>query len=220
DKETIDAAIKRLEAERLRRVEEKIANDKAVLVPPRILGAPEPERPRTKDAKGREIYHGTRTKEGEIEFIDAIITGVPRMGRDVITIGDGIPDEPRVPPAPSKSLPPEPERVDARRGGEALRLPEKERETHQPRPTPQPMPEPRYIYAEIHPASGNDPGAIIEGRYAAADGLVRVWDMQGKLLGTLTFNGDNPAHVARKILREKRGTGFYDLLPYPRNNVV
>jgi hypothetical protein len=212
DKETIDAAIKRLEAERLRRVEEKIANDKAVLVPPRILGAPEPSRPRTKDAKGREIYHGTRTKEGEIEFIDAIITGVPRMGRDV-------PDEPRATPSKA-SHPPQPERVDMRRGGEALRLPEKERETHQPQPTPQPMPEPRYVYAEMHPASGNDPGAIIEGRYASADGLVRVWDMQGKLLGTQVFNGDNPAHVARKILREKRGTGFYDPLPYPRNNVV
>src|SRR5262249_37385565 len=147
---------------------------------------------------------------------DAIITGVPRMGRDV-------PDEPRVTPSKA-SHPPrgdQPERVDVRRGGEALRLPEKRELRETPRPAPQPMPEPRYVYAEVHPASGNDPGAIIEGRYAASDGLVRVWDMQGKLLGTQVFkNGDDPAHVARKILRGKRGSGFYDPLPYSRNNVV
>jgi hypothetical protein len=83
------------------------------------------------------------------------------------------------------------------------------------------MPEPRYVCAEIQPSSGSDPGAIIEGRFAASDGLVRVWDMQGKLLGTQAFKtGDDPARVARKVLREKRGTGFYDPLPYPRNNVV
>jgi hypothetical protein len=83
------------------------------------------------------------------------------------------------------------------------------------------MPEPRYVYAEIHPAFGNDPGAIREGRYAASDGLVRVWDMQGKLLGTQAFKtGDDPARVARKVLREKRGTGFYDPLPYPRAPIV
>ena len=76
------------------------------------------------------------------------------------------------------------------------------------------------MYAEIQPSSESDPGAIIEGRYTASDGLVRVWDMQGKLLGTQVFNGDNPAHVARKILRAKLNTGFYDPLPYSRDNVV
>ena len=74
--------------------------------------------------------------------------------------------------------------------------------------------------AEIRPSLEGDPRAIIEGRYAASDGLVRVWDMQGNLLGTEAFNGDNPGHVARKLLRAKRNTGFYDPLPYPRNHVV
>jgi hypothetical protein len=45
--------------------------------------------------------------------------------------------------------------------------------------------------------------------------------MQGKLLGTQAFKtGDDPARVARKVLREKRGTGFYDPLPYPRDRLV
>jgi len=62
------AALEQLEEERQRRIVEKIEKGKAVLMPPRILGAPEPERPRAipKDAEGREIYGGTRTQEGGV----------------------------------------------------------------------------------------------------------------------------------------------------------
>jgi hypothetical protein len=80
----------------------------------------------------------------------------------------------------------------------------------------------RYVRAEIRPSGENDPGAIVEGRYAASsDGLVRVWDNAGVLLGSAACKpGDNPEHVARKLLREKRNTGFYDPLPYSRDHIV
>jgi len=46
-------------------------------------------------------------------------------------------------------------------------------------------------------------------------------DLQGKLLGTRAFKpDDDPAHVARKILREKRNTGFYDPFPVYRAPIV
>jgi hypothetical protein len=82
DPTKLKAGREQLEAELQRRIIAKLDSGEAVLMPPRILGAPEPERPRPipKDAKGREIYGGTRTKEGGIDFIDAIITGVPRTG--------------------------------------------------------------------------------------------------------------------------------------------
>src|SRR5262249_19067938 len=141
-----------------------------------------------------------------------IITGVPRTGRD---------PEPRTPVVPSSTTASQPERVRAPERA-ALRLPEKHelRETPQPQSTPVEAASQRhYVRAEVRPSSEGDPGAIIEGRYAASGGLVRVWDIQGNLLGTEAFNGDNPEHVARKLLRAKR-TGFFDPINYPRNHVV
>jgi len=50
--------------------------------------------------------------------------------------------------------------------------------------------------------------------------LVRVWDMQGTLLGSEAFKtGDDPGRVARKLLRAKRNT-FYDPLPHSRIPIV
>ena len=203
-------ALEQLEAERERRIDEKVEKGEAIRVPLHVVvGTEDAVVAATESARARKLAE--LGDKQQVFFEETVlITGVRRMGRD-------IPDEPRVPSTPSKAS--QPERVDVRRGGEALRLPERD-ETHQPRPTPQPMPEPRYVYAEIQPASEGDPGAIIEGRYAASDGMVRVWDMQGKLLGTQAFNGDNPGHVARKVLRAKRNTGFYDPLPYPRTPIV
>jgi len=205
------AALKQLEIERERRIDEKVEKGTAIRVPLNIVvGSEDAVAAATESARVRKLAELGDKKQVFFEET-VLITGVPRMGRDV-------PAEPPRALSPSKAS--QPERVDARRGGEALRLPEKQRETPQPRPTPQ-MPEPRYVYAEVRPCSGNDAGAIIEGRYAASDGLVRVWDMQGKLLGTQALKtGDDPAHAARKILRAKRDTGFYDLLPYPRTSIV
>src|SRR5215471_18315171 len=75
------ALLEELEAEKRRRIEAKIESGKAVLMPPIVVGAPQSES-RTKDDLGREVYHGRRTKEGAIEHLDMIVTGVPRAGRD------------------------------------------------------------------------------------------------------------------------------------------
>ena len=74
---------------------------------------------------------------------------------------------------------------------------------------------PRPVGAEARPASENDPGAIVEGAFTAAGGMVRVFDAEGNLLGASPFKpGDDLEAVARRLLREKRNTDFYDPIPY------
>src|SRR5262245_33186647 len=77
------ALLEELEAEKRRRIEAKIESGKAVLMPPIVVGAPQPEsRTIEKDDRGREVYRGQRAKEGASEHLDMIVTGVPRAGRD------------------------------------------------------------------------------------------------------------------------------------------
>jgi hypothetical protein len=83
--EQISAAIEQLEAERERRIEEKIEKGEAVPVPPVVVGAPI-----SVDAaiarrlaelraagEGRKIIFGLKPGDPQ-----AIVTGVPRTGRD------------------------------------------------------------------------------------------------------------------------------------------
>ena len=68
----------------------------------------------------------------------------------------------------------------------------------------------------------DDPGQIIEGSYSLSDGVLRVYDEDGRMLGTSTLKpGDDAVHAARKILREKHGRhdAFYDPIPYGRPTV-
>src|SRR5215471_1923063 len=88
DKEVIDAAIERLKAELQRRTDERIANGDVVMLPPVIVGLPEA----VEDEKARKIAQLRAKGEeravawghsvGGEEPITAIITGVPRAGRD------------------------------------------------------------------------------------------------------------------------------------------
>jgi len=128
------AVLEQLEIERERRIDEKVEKGTAIRVPLNIVvGTEDAVAAATESARARKLAELGDKKQVFFEET-VLITGVRRMGRD-------IPDEPRVPSTPSKAThPPQPERVDVRRGGEALRLPEMQRETHQPRPTPQPMP--------------------------------------------------------------------------------
>jgi|SRR5215831_8930447 len=88
DKEIIDAAIERLKAELLRRTEEKIANGEVVCVPPVVVGVPEA----VEAAQARKLAELRATGErravawghslGDEGPVSAIITAVPRAGRD------------------------------------------------------------------------------------------------------------------------------------------
>ena len=71
------ASIEKLTAEKLRRIEEKIAKGLAVRRGPIVVGVPDPEVDYSAvylDDKGREVYPP--------EDCAVIVTGVPRAGRD------------------------------------------------------------------------------------------------------------------------------------------
>jgi hypothetical protein len=77
--------------------------------------------------------------------------------------------------------------------------------------------EPRRVWVQARPPDPerNDPGEIAEGTYTISEGMIRVSNMQGRPLGTQMLKpGEEPDSVARRLLREKRPSGFYDPIPY------
>ena len=118
------------------------------------------------------------TKEGAIEHLDLIVTGVPRAGRD-----------PELTSAPTST--PLTRIAERQPEGVALRvsttLGERDlyMKEHHPRPTPPPdTSERRYVRATISPQSEGHPGILIEGTYMLSNSTVQVFDMRGALLGT------------------------------------
>jgi hypothetical protein len=209
DKEA--AALERLEAEQARRINEKIEKGEAVRMPVLIVGARvsiEAVMARTLAAmraagEKREIF------PADTDWV--IITGVPRPGREPADYKGPISNEP---PAPSI--------FDRRSVGSAPPF-----AVSEPRPTA-PKQEPSGIEAEWRriwtqteqPSDRNPGGVITEGSYRVEDGMVKVEDLQGRLLGTEPINpGDDAEAAARAVLRKKRASAFYDPIQYPRRSV-
>jgi hypothetical protein len=149
----------------------------------------------------------------EIYFEDGIaiiITGVPRAGRDP---EDAV--ERLVARAKQTGYPSDPILAKATQA--------RETQAQKPPAEPEPEPERHYVRVEIRPSSENDPGQILEGRYATIGSLVQVWTLDGRLLGSGEARPDEePASVARKILRAKSDCGnnnFYRPLRYPRGSM-
>jgi hypothetical protein len=67
--------------------------------------------------------------------------------------------------------------------------------------------EEHHIWAQVAAPTDTNPGAIIEGNFTFQDGVVRVYDLDGNLIGTehLSSPNANAAAVARRVLREKKG---------------
>ena len=207
---TTKAALEQAEAEKRRRVNERIEKGEALRLPLVVVGRPcraETEKQRRiaalrADGETREIVFD-EAPTGPAP-IGVIVTGVPRPARD----GES-PCENCTCSKPESAYP-----------GAAARR-ELERK-HEPAPAPMPRPSPELplptewwpFRVQIRAGDGaGDPGQIIEGRYGVVNDLVYVEDDQGKAVGTQRLRpGDNPAGVAQKILREKwRGkSSFYD----------
>jgi hypothetical protein len=85
-----------------------------------------------------------------------------------------------------------------------------------PRPQPPAVSDWRYVWATVErPSETNPGGAIVEGHYRTAGDLVEVKDMAGNALGVVSVSDAGHAEAAaRKILREKKASEFYDPLPY------
>jgi hypothetical protein len=204
------AALERLEAERARRISEKIEKGEAVRMPVLIVGARESiaaVRARTLAAmraagEKREVVSCDGQKQ-------VIVTGVPRAGREPADYSP-----PMSPPQPTPSI------FDRRSAGSATPFAVSE---PQP-PAPKQMAEPsewRRVWATVErPSETNPGGAIVEGLYRVEDGMVKVTDLQGRLLGAQSIKpGDAVETAARKILREKKASAFYDPIQYPRRSM-
>jgi hypothetical protein len=227
DKAIAAAAIARLEAEKQRRIAEKIAKGEAVLRP---WGAdaivtdvlqPEAEEPKwpARDADGREIYYSVIERDAngrECEVYDdrplVIVTGVPRAARDDDAYEDA--------PIAKEDKAPRIEDFDARR-----RVSQALHAVDRPLPgTPAPasVEEPaeplveHRIRVQVAPPTDTDPGAIVEGSYTLEDDVVRVYDVDQNLLGTEHLApGADAGAAARRVLREKKGPEpFWNPIPY------
>ena len=207
DKETLQ----RLEEERERRILEKVAAGQAVFIPPIVVGV-EPDAPVTegqRDASGREMYYGTVKHDGTVDRTDTIITGVPRAGRDA---EDAV--ERLVARAKQTGYPSDPLQAKAVKAREAPQAP--------PPPEPEPEPERHYVRVQVRPSSENDPGEIREAHFATIGSLVKIWDLQGRLLGSGPVRPDEDSKaVAQRILKAKSdcGNSFYRPLKYPRGSM-
>jgi hypothetical protein len=199
-------ALERLEAERARRISEKIEKGEAVRMPVLIVGARESiaaVRARTLAA-----MRAAGEKREVVSCDDPIITGVPRPGREPENYSPPISSEPQ----------PTPSIFDRRSAGSAPPF-----AVSEPQPTaPKQMAEPSGIewcrvWATVERPSETNPGGVIaEGLYRVEDGMVKVTDLQGRLLGTQPLKpGDDVEAAARKILREKKASAFYDPIQYP-----
>jgi hypothetical protein len=210
DKEA--AALERLEAEKERRISEKIEKGEAVRMPVLVVGTPEDidtVRAATLAAlraagEKREVVPSVGNEIG------VIITGVPRAGRD----NNYTPPNVSEPPTPSifdrRSAPREPQApvVDD--------VTEKTPATHDA-PVERAENPMRCVRTQVErPSDRNPGGAIVEGLYRVEGDMVEVTDMDGRLLGRAPIKpGDDPEVAARRILREKRAaSGFYDPIPY------
>jgi hypothetical protein len=235
DSRTLKMALEKLEADRERIIQEKVERGEAVREPVIVAGVSEAAETamvnilaRLRQAgETREVIFGDGSlwEDGRLvrQGFEAIITGVPRSGRD-----DDTPRPVSARKSESKSswkcyqcgtmLPEEgtPHRCEPSSGRPKLSPPPQSIQ-------PEPEPERHYIRVEIRPASENDPGQIIEGRYAVIGSLVQVWDLNGRLLGSGEVRPDEDSKsVARKILRAKSDCGnnnFYRPLRYPNSSI-
>jgi hypothetical protein len=218
------AALERLEAEKNRRIEDKIQSGAAVRVPlVVVVGAGPADVVKARKRKLEQLREAGEKRE--IYFDETVIaTGVPRPGRDD---GYTLPEMPE-PPAPSicdrrsvGGAPPFAVSDDMRSA-----LPQEkaiaDKEANMSREIERADPVVRRIWVQTEQPSDRNPGgAIVEGFYRVEDGMLKVADQQGHLLDALTVNpGDDVEATARRILREKRASSFFNPIPYPRRSML
>ena len=204
DPAKLSAALEQLKAERNRRIDEKVAQGKAVYGDPIVVGWPGAAHRLAneirRDDQGREIY--PNPKYGRI---GVVITGVPRAERDG---GYVPPEQPSIEPAIYRHGPPT----------------ENQPKSPAPRSVAQPdVTEAKRIIATIPPRDERDLGIVFEGSYKIQFGQVHVYSADGKSLGALPIRPDDNAElVARRLLREKLSGGSLDFLGrinYPKLSI-
>jgi len=69
----------------------------------------------------------------------------------------------------------------------------------------------QQFFVTTEPATESSPGAVAYGSFTVDGTKIRVRNDRGKLVGTAELvQGDDPAHVARKILRGSRASSDFN----------
>jgi hypothetical protein len=214
DIDKFDATLERLEAERERRLAERIEAGEVVRVPLYIVAGSESEaRTKVEGAKAdklAELRAAGDLREVVFEVV-FVVTGVVKFGEAT--------DEPPKPMAPP-SLPSRSPAVANAPGSVANAPPDLRDEVAKatPKETPAPIIE-TYIAVQIGQCQDDDdPGTIAEGWFSVDDGQVIVTNASGKLVGShALLKGEDARVVAKKVLREKapEGESFNRRLAYP-----
>jgi hypothetical protein len=225
ESKTVLAAIERLEAEKRRRIDERIEKglairEELVLVcagpedaatPPESIKAAEVR----KDSEGREIIY---------DPISIMYTGVPRPGRD-----DKYFERLNRERAKPEEVRQREKEAAAARGIDFHEGSKSHEPEYKPPPLPAPPPETpaelewRGVWVQIRgPDHERDPGEIAEARYAVLNGVLYVEDVEGRRLGVQELGaGEDAAAVARGIARSKLGgEKFFGAITYPKLSLV
>jgi hypothetical protein len=198
DHNKLDAALERLEAERERRLAEKIDAGEIIEVPLWVVAGSQAgacaQVEQAKADKLAELRAAGETREVVFD-VTTVATGVARPGE-----ATGPAWKPLSPPY----LP--------------TRSPTAEvAEEEVIREDPQPVIE-TYIAVQIGQCQEDDAGAISEGWFSVDNGQVIVTNANGKLVGSHTLlKGEDARVAAKKLLREKspEAESFNRVLHYP-----
>jgi|SRR6516162_1175070 hypothetical protein len=199
DPEKLKAALSQLEAERERRIEAKVAEDKAIREPLIVvLGGSEEIDAKVESARAARLaeLQGAGEKREVVFEKQVIITGVPRSPKTYEMQPRAAEDKPDYGShlktyGPTKPIPPLPK----------------------PEPKVEAPPDPQRVRTETRQCKNDDdPGEIVEGYYDVRDGQVYVWTVENgaRPLGHAPVRpGDDPAVIARRLLRDKVGRGGF-----------
>jgi hypothetical protein len=204
--EQIEAAIARIQAEKERRLGEKVEAGEIVSVPLHIVAGSESEaRAKVEGAKTAALAELRAAGDHREVVFDVVFvaTGVVKFGE---TTGEK--PAPRLPSPPRRLPTAEQSAVDLRdEVAEAI-----------PEEPPAPIIE-TYVQVQVRQCQDNDdPGEIAEGWFSVDDGQVIVTNSTGKYVGSCALRKGEDAHVvAKRLLREKapEGESFNRRLSYP-----
>jgi hypothetical protein len=182
--EKLDALMEELEAERQRRIDEKVAKGEAIRAPALsvVVGTLDEVDAAVEEMKARVLAAdreaGGRAREVYFEEPAVLITGVPRDRHSSCRMPDFAPAEAKID------------------GDTKSTIAESTSAVATTRDEGEPANRPAWvkIWTQVTAPSEGCPGGIItEGQYAVVDGEVRVEDLQGKQVGTQVLRpGDDP----------------------------
>jgi hypothetical protein len=203
DPDKLDAALERLQAERARRIAEKVEAGEVVVVPLSVaVSTASKAFAAVEQAQARKLAElRAAGEEREVRFdTTVVVTGVAAPGED-------IGEEWKPAPRPDVAEPLLHEDEDSLR-----------------REEPQPPIVESYVWVQTRPCrDDDDPGQIMEGWFSVDDGTVTVTDREGRYITSRAMiAGENPRDVARALLREKQpeSESFNRRLDYPKPGVA